>query len=78
VTKIPPWCLRDARGAVLSRMNAALAQHVVARLLAQGEPLVFPADVTGPLAAHGGNLREALLALYVLHEARTRARSLED
>jgi hypothetical protein len=50
----------------------ATAEQVVHWLTDGPERLVAPGEVRGPLATHHGNLREALFALYDLHEQRRR------
>jgi hypothetical protein len=48
----------------------ALAQDLVAHLLAGKESPVTPADVAAAYARTGGNVRETLFALYDVHQSR--------
>ena len=50
--------------------SEALAQRIVAGLLADKASAVTPADVTAAYARTGGNLRETLFALYDVHQSR--------
>jgi hypothetical protein len=51
-------------------VDDALAQRVVNELLQGDARVIAPGDVTQALHAHGGNLRDALFALYDIYEHR--------
>jgi len=60
---------------VRCRTNVALLNAIVDRLPGRSEwygRLIFPADVAETFAAHGGDIREALFALYDRYERRLR------